>query len=79
MARVCVGGAQIDTDGGEIEIKRNKSLRGSERGSEYGGPGRIEERSSRGERGQGRSRRESVSGASYGGRTPHYAGREGFF
>jgi hypothetical protein len=73
QARVMVGGAQIDcTDGGEIEIKRQKSIRnGSERSnSEYGG--RIEDRRSRLDRPQGRSRKGSVSGHSYTRSTPHY-------
>jgi hypothetical protein len=65
QARVVVGGAQIDcNDGGEIEIKRQKSVKGSEsvRGgsewsnSEYGG-----DRRSRTEKSAGQSRRRSVS------------------
>lgn len=80
QARVMVGGAQIDcNEGGEIEIKRQKSLRnGSERSnSEYGGGGggaggggRIEDRRSR--VGPGRSSRSSQSGHSYTRSTPHY-------
>jgi hypothetical protein len=73
QARVMVGGAQIDcTDGGEIEIKRQKAIRnGSERSnSEYGG--RIEDRKSRLDRPQGRSRKSSISGHSYTRSTPHY-------
>jgi hypothetical protein len=71
-ARVMVGGAQIDcNEGGEIEIKRQKSLRdGSEQAnSEFGG-GRIEDRRSR--VGPGRSSRSSQSGHSYTRSTPHY-------
>jgi hypothetical protein len=71
QARVVVGGAQIDcNEGGEIEIKRQKSLRnGSEpSNSEYGG-GRIEDRRSRVDR---RSSRSSQSGHSYTRSTPHY-------
>ncbi|CAG8974689.1 hypothetical protein HYALB_00006424 [Hymenoscyphus albidus] len=51
--RLIVGGAQIECDGGEIEIKRQGSMRnGSERSiSEYGGPTRgqqqIDDRRSR--------------------------------
>jgi len=79
QARVVVGGAQIHCDeGGEIEIKRQKSLRnGSERSnSEYGGGGgRIEDRRSRVERPSlGRSHRSSQSGHSYTRSTPHYPG-----
>jgi len=63
LARVMVGGAQIDCpDGGEIEIKQQqKAIRnGSERSnSEYGGPPRIDDRRSRDERGSGRSRMSS--------------------
>jgi hypothetical protein len=73
QARVVVGGAQIDcNEGGEIEIKRQKSLRngnGSEQSnSEYGG-GRIEDHRSRVER---RSSRSSQSGHAYTRSTPHY-------
>jgi hypothetical protein len=67
QARVMVGGAQIDcTEGGEIEIKRQKSIRnGSERSnSEYGGTQRIDDRRSRLDRPSGRSRKSSVSGHS---------------
>jgi hypothetical protein len=84
QARVMVGGAQIHCDeGGEIEIKRQKSLRdGSERSnSEYGGGGgggggrRLEDRRSRLERPTlGRSNRSSHSGHSYTRATPHYPG-----
>lgn len=75
-ARVMVGGAQIHcSDGGEIEIKRNQSDRigSSERSySQYGG--RIEDRKSRVDRPQGRSRMSSSSGHSYNKGYPRYAG-----
>jgi hypothetical protein len=78
-ARVMVGGAQIDcADGGEIEIKRQKSIRnGSERGSEYGGTqrdqrDRIEDRRSRVDRPTGRSRMSSRSNQSYTRTTPQW-------
>ncbi|PBP27388.1 hypothetical protein BUE80_DR001525 [Diplocarpon rosae] len=61
QARVTVGGTQIDcTEGGEIQIQRQKPLRhGSERSvSEYG-PRRIEDRASRVSRPAGRSRMSS--------------------
>jgi hypothetical protein len=72
QARVTVGGAQIDyNDGGEIEIKRQKSVRGSDsvRGgsewsnSEYGGDHRRtdDRRTSRIDKPAGHSRRRSVS------------------
>ncbi|KAK0121833.1 hypothetical protein ONS95_010114 [Cadophora gregata] len=73
QTRVMVGGMQIDcSDGGEISIQRQKSLRnGSERSnSEYGG-GRIEDRQSRVSRPSGRSRMSSQSGESWT-RTPQY-------
>lgn len=75
QARVMVGGAQIDcTEGGEIEIKRQKSIRnGSEHSnSEYGGTPRIDDRRSRLDRPMGRSRRSSVSGHSHARSTPQY-------
>ena len=78
QARVMVGGARIDcTEGGEIEIKQQKSLRnGSERSnSVYGGDPRIDDRRSRLERPSGRSRKSSVSGhsgGSYTRSTPQY-------
>lgn len=75
QARVMVGGAQIDCiEGGEIEIKRQKSIRnGSERSnSEYGGTPRIDDRRSRLDRPSGRSRKSSVSGHSYTKSTPQY-------
>jgi hypothetical protein len=74
QARVMVGGAQIDcTEGGEIEIKQQKSIRnGSERSnSEYGGP-RIEDRRSRINHPTGRTRMSSQSGQSYTRSTPQY-------
>jgi hypothetical protein len=75
QARVMVGGAQIDcTEGGEIEIKRQKSIRnGSERsGSEYGGT-RMDERRSRVDRDPRRDRKSSVaSGQSYIRSSPQY-------
>ena len=94
-ARVMVGGAAIHCDeGGEIEIKRQKSLRnGSEPpNSEYGGRegggggrggggggGRLEDRRSRLERPTlGRSNRSSYSGQSYTRSTPHYPGENNF-
>jgi hypothetical protein len=74
QARVMVGGAQIDCiEGGEIEIKRQKSIRnGSERSiSEFGDRQRIDDRrSSRGDRPLGRSRMSSTH--SYTRSTPHY-------
>ena len=87
QARVMVGGAQIDcNDGGEIEIKRQKSVKGSEsvRGgsewsnSEYGGDHRHidDRRSSRVDRPAGQSsRRRSVS---YARPSPQFA-NGGFF
>ncbi|CAL3964024.1 unnamed protein product [Diplocarpon coronariae] len=72
QARVMVGGTQIDcTEGGEIQIQRQKSLPGgSERSvSEYG-TRRIEDRQSRVSRPAGRSRMSS-SRESYT-RTPEY-------
>jgi hypothetical protein len=75
QARVMVGGAQIDcTEGGEIEIKRQKSIRnGSERSSSEYGTRRIDDRRSRVERPSGRSRKSSVhSGQSYTRSTPQY-------
>jgi len=94
-ARVMVGGAAIHCDeGGEIEIKRQKSLRnGSEPpNSEYGGRegggggrggggggGRLEDRRSRLERPTlGRSNRSSHSGQSYTRSTPLYPGENNF-
>ena len=78
-ARVMVGGAQIDcADGGEIEIKRQKSIRnGSERGSEFGGTqrdqrDRIEDRRSRIDGPVGRSRMSSRSNQSYTRTTPQW-------
>jgi hypothetical protein len=74
QARVMVGRAQIDcTEGGEIEIKQQKSLRnGSERSnSEYGGP-RTEDRRSRINQHIGRTRMSSQSGQSYTRSTPQY-------
>jgi len=74
QARVMVGGAQIDcTEGGEIEIKQQKSIRnGSERSnSEYGGP-RTEDRRSRINQPTGRARMSSQSGQSYTRSTPQY-------
>lgn len=63
QARVVVGGTQIDCDeGGEIEIKRQKSLKnGSEwSNSEYGDPRRVDDRRSRVDKpAGGRSRRSS--------------------
>lgn len=81
QARVTIDGAQIDcNDGGEIEIRREKSLKGSQstRGgsewsnSEYGGAGsrRIDDRKSRVDRPAGQSRRGSVS---YARPSPQYA------
>jgi hypothetical protein len=81
QARVTIDGAQIDcNDGGEIEIRREKSLKGSQstRGgsewsnSEYGGSGqrRIDDRKSRVDRPAGQSRRRSVS---YARPSPQYA------
>ena len=64
QARVRVDGAEIDCiEGGQIEIKRQKSIRnGSERSnSEFGDRPRIDDRrSSRGERPLGRSRMSST-------------------
>jgi hypothetical protein len=74
QARVMVGGAQIDcTEGGEIEIKQQKSIRnGSERSnSEYGGP-RTEDRRSRINQPISRTRMSSQSGQSYTRSTPQY-------
>ena len=77
-ARVMVGGTQIDcADGGEIEIKRQKSIRnGSERGSnsEYGGTqrDRLEDRRSRIDRPTGRLRMSSQSNQSYTRTTPQW-------
>ena len=75
-ARVMVGRAQIDcVDGSEIEIKHQKAIRnGSERGSEYGGTqrDRIEDRRSRVDRPQGRSRMSSKSNQSYTRTTPQW-------
>lgn len=74
QARVMVGGARIDcNEGGEIQIKREKSLRnGSERSNSDYGMGRLESRS-RVERDRpGRSSRSSQSGHSYTRSTPHY-------
>ncbi|KAK2626691.1 hypothetical protein QTJ16_003866 [Diplocarpon rosae] len=73
QARVTVGGTQIDcTEGGEIQIQRQKNLRnGSERSlSEYG-PRRIEDRQSRVSRPAGRSRMSSSRESST--RTPEYS------
>lgn len=64
QATVTVGGAQINCEGGEIEIKRQKSLRnGSEwSNSEYGDePRRIDDRASRIDKPAGRSTRRSIS------------------
>jgi hypothetical protein len=83
QARVMVGGAQIHCDeGGEIEIKRQKSLRnGSERSnSEYGGGGtgggggRLESRSRVERPTHGRSSKSSYSAHSYHRSTPLYPG-----
>jgi hypothetical protein len=73
QATVTVGGAQINCEGGEIEIKRQKSLRnGSEwSNSEYGDePRRIDDRASRIDKPAGRSTRRSVS---YSRPSPQYA------
>ena len=86
QARVTVGGAQIDyNDGGEIEIKRQKSVRGSDsvRGtsewsnSEYGGDHRRvdDRRGSRVDKPAGHSRRRSVS---YARSPPQYAPQGNF-
>jgi hypothetical protein len=75
QARVMVGGAQIDcNEGGEIEIKRQKSLRnGSERSNSEYGAGRIEDRQSRVEQSRpSRSSRSEQSRHSYTRSTPHY-------
>lgn len=83
QARVVIDGAQIDcNDGGEIEIKREKSLKSSQstRGgsewsnSEYGGgQRRIDDRKSRVDKPTGQSRRRSVS---YARPSPQYAPHE---
>lgn len=73
QARVMVGGAQIHCDeGGEIQIKRQKSLRnGSERSNSEYAMGRLEDRRTGGDR-AGRSSRSSQSVHSYTRATPHY-------
>lgn len=79
QARIMVGDAQIDcTEGGEVEIKRQKSIRnGSERSQSIYGD--RDERRSRGDRTAGRSRMSSQSGRSYDRPTPIYAPREDYF
>jgi len=76
QARVLVGGAQIDcNDGGEIEIKRQRSIKGGSEwsSSEYGtDPRRIDDRRSRIDRPAGNSRRSSQSRHSYTRPSPQY-------
>lgn len=75
-ARVMVGGVQIDcSDSGEIEIKRQKSIRnGSEKASEYGGAqrDRMKDRRSKVDRPTGRSRLRSTSNHSHTRATPQW-------
>lgn len=74
-ARVMVGGAQIECkDGGEIQIKRQTSVReGSERSnSEYSIPAIDDRRSSRVDRATSRTRMSSQPGHTYKRLTPPY-------
>jgi len=76
QARIMVDGAQIDcTEGGEVQVQRQKSLRnGSERSSSVYGASQIDdrERRSRVDRKPGRSRMSSHGGESYHRMSPEY-------